>query len=112
MSQTLRRDIYSIRAPGISIDQVEAPNPDPLAAARYSCLYWVDHLVDCNTRGNSSNVFRDGGLVDNFLRHSYLYWLEALSLMRNLSSGVVMIRKLENRLQVSLIFIILLGNPD
>jgi hypothetical protein len=104
MSQTLRRDIYTLRVPGISIDQVKAPNPDPLATARYSCLYWVDHLFNCNIRGNSSNALGDFGLVDNFLRHCYLYWLEALSLMRNLSSGVLIIRKLEDRLQVTFTF--------
>ena len=60
MSQTLRRDIYSLRAPGISIDQVEAPNPDPLAAAGYSCLYWADHLFDCDIIGNEINDLKDG----------------------------------------------------
>ena len=39
MSQTLQCNIYRLYTPGISIDQVEAPNPDPLAAVRYSCLY-------------------------------------------------------------------------
>jgi hypothetical protein len=100
MSRTLRRDVYSLRAPGISIDQVKQPDPDPLAAVRYSCLYWVDHLLDCSTRGNSNDDLKDGGSVYNFLCQSYLYWLEALSLMKSLSGGIVMIRKLEG-LQVS-----------
>jgi hypothetical protein len=101
MSQTLRRDIYSLRTPGISVDQVEAPNPDPLAAARYSCLYWVDHLLDCGTRENTIDNLKDSGSVFKFLRQSYLYWLEALSLMKGLSDGILMIRKLESWLQVS-----------
>jgi hypothetical protein len=36
-----------------------------------------------------------------FLRKSYLYWLEALSLMKSLPDGIVMIMKLEKWLQVS-----------
>ncbi|KAH7346491.1 hypothetical protein BKA65DRAFT_428866 [Rhexocercosporidium sp. MPI-PUGE-AT-0058] len=32
MSETLRRDVYSLRAPGISIEQVKQPDPNPLAA--------------------------------------------------------------------------------
>jgi len=100
MSRTLRRDIYGLQAPGFPIDQVEPLDPDPLATARYSCLYWVDHLLDC-TRKNIVNDYKDGGSVDIFLREYYLYWLEALSLMRSLPSGIVMIRKLENWLQVS-----------
>jgi archaellum biogenesis ATPase FlaH len=39
LSRTLKRDVYSLRAPGFSIDEVKQPNPDPLATARYSCLY-------------------------------------------------------------------------
>jgi hypothetical protein len=101
MFKTLKRDIYSLNAPGISIDQVRQPDPDPLAAARYSCLYWVDHLIDCDIRGNAINDLKDGGSVYNFLSKSYLYWLEALSLMKSLPDGIVMIIKLEN-LQVSL----------
>ncbi|KAH8587516.1 NACHT domain-containing protein [Bisporella sp. PMI_857] len=99
MSGTLRRDIYSLRTPGISVDQVEAPNPDPLAAARYSCLYWVDHLLDCGTRENTIDNLKDSGSVFKFLRQSYLYWLEALSLTKGLSDGILMIRKLGSWLQ-------------
>ena len=163
-----RRDIYGLRSPGFSIDRVKQPEPDPLAAVRYSCVYWVDHLCECDQSWSSSwsssyyalrrtqkykvrsltppdpdgsissslekwrylslslfwiylwflislrNVLscdrqsvtntnkdlQDDGSVDKFLRQSYLQWLEALSLLRSLSSGVIMIRKLENRLQV------------
>jgi hypothetical protein len=100
MSRTLRRDVYSLRAAGISIDQVKPPDPDPLAAARYSCLYWVDHLRECDIGANNHDL-EDGGSIEKFLSQSYLYWLEALSLMRSLSSGVIAIRQLENWLQVS-----------
>jgi hypothetical protein len=100
MSRTLRRDVYSLRAPGVSINQLKQPNPDPLAAARYSCLYWVDHLLNCETRENIRSELKDNGSVNKFLCESYLYWLEALSLMGGLSSGIVMIRNLENRLNV------------
>ena len=46
MSNTLRCDIYRLCTPGISIDQVKPPFPDPFAAIQYSCLYWVDHLLE------------------------------------------------------------------
>jgi hypothetical protein len=101
MSKTLQRDVYSLRAPGISINQAKPPNPDPLAVARYSCLYWGDHLIDYCFRGNIINALKEGGSVCNFLSTNYLYWLEALSLMKSLPDGIVMIIKLENWLQVS-----------
>jgi hypothetical protein len=102
MSRTLRRDVYNLRAPGISINQVKLPDSDPLAVAQYSCLYWVDHLLECDAGGIIHNNLKDNGSVHKFLCQSFLYWLEALSLMRSLANGVVMIRKLENWVQVSL----------
>lgn len=98
MSRTLRRDVYSLRAPGVSISQVKQPYPDPLAAARYSCLYWADHMLECKTRGNTRNELKDNGSVHKFLCENFLFWLEALSLIGGLSSGIVMISNLENRL--------------
>lgn len=108
MSCTLRHDIYSLAAPGISINQVKMPVPDPLAIIQYSCLYWVDHLLECDSRGIIHNNLKDGRSVHKFLYQSLLYWLKVLSLIRSLSNGVVMIRKLEDRIQVS--FRIILSN--
>ncbi|RYP49468.1 hypothetical protein DL768_004827 [Monosporascus sp. mg162] len=95
MSRTLRRDIYSLGAPGFRIDQVEQPDPDPLAAARYSCVYWVDHLHDSDPTTNAINDLQDGGSVDKFLRRSYLHWLEALSLLRSMSEGIASMLRLK-----------------
>jgi hypothetical protein len=100
MSKTLRRDIYRLRAPGFPIEMVEPPVPDPLAVAQYSCLYWVDHLLDCN-RGHTTNDLKDGGSVHQFLKTSFIFWLEAHSLMKSLPDGIVMIMKLESRIKVS-----------
>ncbi|KAF2178780.1 hypothetical protein K469DRAFT_695111 [Zopfia rhizophila CBS 207.26] len=86
MSRTLRRDMYSLHALGYPIKRVEYPDPDPLAASRYLCVYWVDHLCDWNP--NSSASYRDNlqdrGTVDSFIRKKYLYWLEALSLCKSM----------------------------
>jgi hypothetical protein len=101
MSKTLKRDIYNLSTPGISIDEVKQPDPDPLAAAQYSCVYWGDHLISCDVRGNTIYDVKDGGSVYSFLSTSYLYWLEALSLMRSLPDGIIVIMKLENWLNVS-----------
>ncbi|KAL2141950.1 hypothetical protein VTI28DRAFT_1785 [Corynascus sepedonium] len=68
----LRRDMYSLGAPGLSIDSIQVPDPDPLAA--------------------------DQGVVYTFLKTKYLYWLEALSLLRAMSEAVTAIRQLEGLL--------------
>ncbi|CAG8930815.1 unnamed protein product [Penicillium salamii] len=98
--KTLRRDIYNIKHPGFPIERVRERNPDPLAIARYSCVYWVDHLKDCDSDPNIDQSLQEGGVVDNFLRQKYLHWIEALSLLRSLSEGIVAIAKLESLLQV------------
>ncbi|KAK3953026.1 hypothetical protein QBC32DRAFT_128536, partial [Pseudoneurospora amorphoporcata] len=100
MSTILRRDIYSLRAPGFPSDKVQVPNPDPLATVRYSCVYWVDHLCDSISSTNTKrhDCLQDNGIVYTFLKTKYLYWLEALSLLQAMPAGVVAIRKLEGLL--------------
>jgi NACHT domain/Heterokaryon incompatibility protein (HET) len=104
LSRTLRRDIYSLGALGFPIKQVKQPNPDPLVASRYSCIFWVDHLYDwsSNSRANNWIDLRDKDTVENFVRTKFLYWLEALSLYRSMSKGVVSMAKLEALVQVIL----------
>jgi NACHT domain/Heterokaryon incompatibility protein (HET) len=104
ISRTLRRDVYSLRALGYPIERVKQPDPDPLAVSRYSCIYWVDHLCDWNSNScaNHKVDLQDGGMVDVFVRKKFLYWLEALSLCRSMSEGVLSMAKLEALIQVIL----------
>ena len=96
--------IYSLHALGYPIELVKQPDPDPLAASRYSCIYWVHHLCDWNSKSGANHKIdlQDGGMVDEFVRKKYLYWLEALSLCRSMSEGVLSMAKLEGLLQISL----------
>jgi hypothetical protein len=103
LSRTLRRDIFDQHDVGYLTEDVETPEPDPLAASRYSCTYWIDHLCDWNpdTVTNQRGELRDGGTVDVFIQKKFLYWLEALSLSRSMSQGVVGMTKLETLVPVS-----------
>jgi len=101
MQKTLRRDIYNIGVSGFSIDKVTPPNPDLLAAVRYSCIYWVSHLRDCHLNKDENDDLQAGGSVEAFLRESYLYWLEALSLLKSIPEGVSSMLELEKLLKVS-----------
>ncbi|KAK4901442.1 hypothetical protein LTR49_027257 [Elasticomyces elasticus] len=47
LSMTLKRDIYSLSAPDVNIEDVKRPEPDPLAKSRYSTVYWIAHLCAC-----------------------------------------------------------------
>jgi hypothetical protein len=103
MSKTLQRDMYGLEVLGYPIEDVEQLDPDPLAASRYSCMYWVDHLRDSNPKSSTGYVdsLQDGGVVDVFLRKKYLYWLEALSLYRSIPKAVVSMAELRSLVQVS-----------
>ncbi|KAK3349887.1 beta transducin-like protein HET-E2C [Lasiosphaeria hispida] len=100
MSGNLQRDIYSLKAPGFPIDHVRLPDPDPLARVRYLCVYWVSHLSDAvsGVNANLNTLLQDNGPVHSFFEEKYLYWLEALSLLRAMSDGVLAIRRLEGLL--------------
>ncbi|KAK4658177.1 hypothetical protein QC762_0035640 [Podospora pseudocomata] len=97
MSTILHRDIYGLKLPGFPINGVQTPCPDPLATVRYSCVFWVDHLRE--SISNKDTPQRNTLVaVQTFLEQKYLYWLEALSLLRAMSEGVIAIRKLEGLL--------------
>lgn len=95
LSEILQRDVYGLKAPGVDIDDISTPDPDPLSRVRYSCLYWVDHLdeSECDTK-MANEALNDEGVVHEFFRTKYLYWLEALSLLRSMSEGVLAMEKL------------------
>lgn len=105
MTLILKENIYTLPYPGSQIDEIETPDPDPLAAIRYSCAYWIDHL--CNGISENSiptyqNCLDDTGPVSVFLRTHFLHWVEALSLLQKISDNVSSLEKLEILLKVSL----------
>ncbi|KAF5847015.1 hypothetical protein GGP41_003314 [Bipolaris sorokiniana] len=101
LSSTLKRDMYDLVELGFSIDEVRTPYSDPLATARYSCVYWIDHLYESKLKplGSSVGGLQAADVVDGFLRKKYLYWLEGLSLCRSVGNGVVSMTKLWSLVQ-------------
>lgn len=102
VTSTLQRDIYKLRAPGYPIKQVKPPDSDPLQASRYSCIYWIRHLCDSISSPDTTQSadLQDGGKVDIFVRNKFLYWLEALSLCKGMSEGLLSMTKLDALIQV------------
>jgi hypothetical protein len=94
MTRDLHRDMYNLKEPDYPIEEVKQPDHDSLAASRYSCIYWIDHFCE------SDVTCSDARLVDTFLQSKYLYWLEALSLCKNIPKGVVSMAKLRSFVQV------------
>ncbi|KAF2825483.1 hypothetical protein CC86DRAFT_371133 [Ophiobolus disseminans] len=83
-----------------SIEDVEPPNSDLLAASRYPCIYWIDHLCDSKPKSWAEGVCDlQVAAVSVFLQKKYLYWLEGLSLCKSVGRGVVSMTKLWSLVQ-------------
>ena len=97
ISNSLRRDICGLQMPGASVSEVRHSWVDQCLPdhVQYACRYWIDHLRQ------SDIELCDNGQVHKFLNKHFLHWLEALSLMRNMSGAVVMVKSLESLLMVS-----------
>ncbi|KAL2884645.1 Vegetative incompatibility protein HET-E-1 [Ceratocystis lukuohia] len=91
----LKRDIYGLNTPGCLIDEVNAPQPDPLAAIRYSCTFWVNHLLDSRV----DVIASENDEILDFFKKGYLHWLEALSLLNQVSIAGKAMQQLEAYLQ-------------
>ena len=81
MSDSLKQDICDLDTPGALVTDIESSQVEQCLppGVQDACIYWVQHLQRSNAQ------MSDNDRVHQFLREHLLHWLEALSLMRNLS---------------------------
>ncbi|KAH7134345.1 WD40-repeat-containing domain protein, partial [Dactylonectria macrodidyma] len=91
----LKRNPYRLQSPGVLINEISRPDPDPLAHFQYSCVHWVDHLEQADDERNTSDVEK----IVQFVEARLLYWLEALSLLGKMSEGAHAVQKLKSMMQ-------------
>jgi hypothetical protein len=101
MFKTLQHNILDIKLVGISTEEFTHPRSDPLAAVKYACVYWVDHLLEGWCGEDKYHNLDDGGCVDRFLRQKYLHWLESLGILGCVPDGITAMLKLEDLFDVS-----------
>ena len=78
----------------------EQPEECPtVAAAKYACDYWIDHLV---ASGQHSHETRDEGALFGFLQSKFLYWLEYLARVGRMGSVLSLWGKLVEFVKVGL----------
>ncbi|KAL2015568.1 hypothetical protein VTK56DRAFT_5217 [Thermocarpiscus australiensis] len=92
MSSILKQNIYNLDF-SFKPKDMSPPKPDPLAPIRYSCVFWADHLLNDDSPECKRELL-DDGTVFKFLKERFLHWLESLSLLGKLSSGVLSIGRL------------------
>ena len=97
MSDSLKRDVCGLRRPGTLMQEIDnnVVRRHLPAHVQYACCYWVQHLKE------SGAFLKDNKQVHTFLQEHFLHWLEALSLIKKISDGAVMVRLLEDMLTVS-----------
>lgn len=97
MSSILKRNIYNL---DLNLDlrsrfaDITPPKPDPLAPIRYSCVFWASHFLIIRNSPEFGRELSDDGVVFQFLKERFLYWLESLSILGKVSVGFASIRRL------------------
>jgi hypothetical protein len=95
MSNTLRRNMCGLQMPGTLLSKTKI-NLDRLTHIQYACCYWVDHLCQVDSVQQDQICRSISGNVHIFLQKHFLHWLEALSLIGEISKGVLMISDLQS----------------
>jgi len=101
MSKHFKRDMCNLRLPGAlscSVEDGVLEQCIPLNV-QYACRYWVYHLQQGTiqeTKEIDNKEFYENGQVLTFLQIHFLHWLEALSLIRKMSEGVLAVKILES----------------
>jgi len=92
LSEKLRRDICGLSSPGALATEVQQERIKQCLPAelQYACLYWVQHIQKSHTQ------LQDDGEVHVFLQKHFLHWLEALSLLRKISDGILALISLDS----------------
>lgn len=102
LNHTLKRNICNLRAPGTLMQDVknDVTKFHISKETQYACRYWVEHLNRLSPASQVEVGLHDNGQIYDFFQKHFLHWLETLSLMRQTSEAVRMIKILEAQLEV------------
>ena len=73
-------------------------------ALEYACCFWTKHLLE--VPGNSSHIEQVQKAIDEFFTTYLLFWVEVLSLTRNLNVGVYALNNIEQWYMLVSLYII------
>ncbi|KAL7801848.1 hypothetical protein V8C43DRAFT_312761 [Trichoderma afarasin] len=78
MHKTLRRNMYGLEKPGCQ--------SDTLTSVAYCCVYWIHHFEQsvAGPALSTSDDTERHRVLYTFLSGNYIYWLEALSLLKSI----------------------------
>ena len=102
LSRSLTRNVCNLDTAGSSAQELQKASVGEKLPiyVQYACQYWVAHLELSNSARRVEVGMHDNGKVHTFFKESFLYWLEAMSLIGKMSEGVLMIRTLVSMREV------------
>ncbi|RKL16690.1 Vegetative incompatibility protein HET-E-1 [Fusarium oxysporum] len=98
MQNMLHRNVYELKDNCALIDDIAVPPAAPLTIAGYACIYWVDHFCEWLLAEDQHRNILCDTMITQFLENKYLYWLEAMSLLRCTSEAIKAMKRLEDKL--------------
>ncbi|KAG4256730.1 hypothetical protein FPRO03_03740 [Fusarium proliferatum] len=98
MQAMLHRNLYELKDNCALIDEIAILPSAPLTIAGYACTYWVDHFCEWPLANDQHQINLYYTMITQFLESKYLYWLEAMSLLRCTSAAIKAMQRLEERL--------------
>ncbi|KAL7963418.1 hypothetical protein V8C34DRAFT_322270 [Trichoderma compactum] len=100
MHKTLRRNMYGLGNPGRMVNQVtlDQVKSDTLTSVAYCCVYWIHHFEQSVTGPalDTSDKTERHEVLYTFLSEKYIYWLEALSLLKSVFTGMEDLQRLKS----------------
>ena len=89
---SLKRNICSMVSPGSSPKEIETNTlkQNIPKHVQYACRHWLRHLKDSGDHSDGISEPRSG-ILSQFLKRGFLYWLEAMSLLGLMVEAVLMI---------------------
>ncbi|KAJ4089113.1 hypothetical protein NW761_007422 [Fusarium oxysporum] len=98
MHDRLHRNLYKLEDSCALIDEMDVSEGSSLTIVGYACVYWVDHFCAWLLTDNQHQNNFCYTMITQFLENKYLYWLEAMSLLRCTSEAIKAMQRLEDKL--------------
>ncbi|TVY63487.1 Vegetative incompatibility protein HET-E-1 [Fusarium oxysporum f. sp. cubense] len=98
MHDRLHRNLYKLEDSCVLIDEMDVLEGSSLIIVGYACVYWVDHFCAWLLTDNQHQNNFCYTMITQFLENKYLYWLEAMSLLRCTSEAIEAMQRLEDKL--------------
>ncbi|EXL69432.1 hypothetical protein FOPG_14612 [Fusarium oxysporum f. sp. conglutinans race 2 54008] len=99
MHDRLHRNLYKLKDSCALIDEMHVLEGSSLTIVGYACVYWVDHFCAWLLTDDQHQNSLCYTMITKFLENKYLYWLEAMSLLRCTSEAIKAMQRLEDKLE-------------